>query len=536
MFSGPLAVLAVLHSATVTLGARYFRQAAGIPSFDHDFMIVGGGNAGGVVASRLGEVADYNALATEAGPSDKDVFDIQVLALAANIWFGSSVDWNFTTSPQVNAGNQILEYPRAKIRGEYGKLASPNVASLSEQGQYDPALHSKDGKLGVTAPFSDHPLNDLLLEATNQLSNEYPFLQDLNGGRPIGLGAHCRVGQAIIAHGSRSSSASAYLSHASDNVHVLLNTSVSRVVPTAESGGNDFRTIELRAGSDNATMKLTANKEVVVSAGVIQTPQRLLLSGIGPKDELDTLGITTFVDNPSVGKNFSDHVTISIKFLTDLPSTSFDETEALAQWKSNHTGRFALSQHMPQTGWVRFPEDSPPFRDGATDPTAGLNLPHVEVFFVGISEGQGGNMTLSVNIVDLTPVPRGSLTLATESPFDQPIIDPALLTSPLDTAILLEGFCDTPAPPSGGSIADEEVIRYIQNNANSFGHGAGTCSTAPFEVSWGVVDPDFRLRDVKGLRIVDASVLPFVASEHLQAPVYALAEWASDVIKCSHSS
>ncbi|KAF5346524.1 hypothetical protein D9756_007364 [Leucocoprinus leucothites] len=512
MIPGLPTVLTLFSFVAFVFGVQYFHHPAGLPTLEFDFIVVGGGNAGGVVASRLGEVEDYKILVIEAGPSDQDVFSVQVPALAADIWFGSSVDWNFTTPPQTNTNDRVLEYPRAKILGgcsshndmiynrgsrdDYNRWASttgddnlawdqirpfilktekwssPNDPSFSEQGHFNTSIHSSAGVLGVTAPYYNHPLNDLLLKATAELSDEYPFLQDLNDGRPIGLG----WGQATITHGFRTSSSTAYLANSGDNVHVLLNTLVTRVTSIDETGSNDFREVILASTPEGSTMKLIAKKEVILSAGVIQTPQLLLLSGIGPVDELKALGIEVFVDNPSVGKNFSDHITIPIKFSTDLPTSSFDETAALAQWKSNHTGRLALSQHLPQIGWVRFPQDSPPFKNGAVDPTAGPDSPHVEVFFVGVSEGSEENSTLSMNIVNLTPACRGSITLATSSPFNQPIIDPALLDSPLDTAILLEGFrsaqrllasntlsehilgLDTPASSSSGTITDDDVI------------------------------------------------------------------------------
>jgi choline dehydrogenase len=138
---------------------------------------------------------------------------------------------------------------------------------------------------------------------------------------------------------------------------------------------------------------------------MINTPQILLLSGIGPKDELGALGINTLIDNQSVGKNFSDQSAFPFAYSTDLEDTakyvfypthitpcrmahvglSFDITAALAQWNASHTGMLALSPHLPPVGWVRFPPDSKPFQDGSVDPSAGLNSPHVELFFLNVN-------------------------------------------------------------------------------------------------------------------------------------------------------
>ncbi|KAF5346456.1 hypothetical protein D9756_010021 [Leucocoprinus leucothites] len=581
--------VSLLPFAALAFATQYFQQPDDLPQVDYDFIVVGGGSAGAIVGGRLGEIEDYKILVIEAGPSNDDVFEAQVPGLSHSIGFGTRVDWNYTTAPQTNVSNRVLTYPRAMILGgcsshndmiynrgskdDYDRWATtieddnlswanmysyilkaekwspPNDPSYSEEGHYDPSVHDDNGKIGVTAPYYDHPFNDILFEAATELSEEFPLLEDLNNGRPIGLG----WGQATIAYGLRSSSATGHLASASDNVHVLLNSFVTRVLPVDE-GSNNFRKVELTTSPESPTLNITAAKEVILSAGMINTPQLLLLSGIGPKDELEALGLETIVDNPSVGKNFSDQSSIPLSYSTDLPATSFNQKDALAQWQSNHTGRLALAGHLPQMGWVRFPPDSEPFRNGLVDPTGGPNAPHIEIFFSSVNPGFGGNQTLGMNIVNLSPTSRGAITLASASPFDQPIIDPALLTSPVDSAILLEGFrsvqrlmasesfsknvfgLSRPQPSKNGTLTDEEVMNYIKTSASHFGHGVGSCSMAPAGASWGVVDPEFRVRDTEGLRVVDASVIPFVTSGHIQAPVYAIAEWASEVIKRSYQT
>ncbi|KAF5354115.1 hypothetical protein D9756_007319 [Leucocoprinus leucothites] len=613
MLLAAYSVLTLLTLIRAVLSAQYFQRSVDLPQVAYDFIVIGGGTAGGVVGSRLGEIRDHRVLVIEAGPSNQDVFDSQVPGLSHNIGYRTQFDWNFTTTPQNHVNNTILSYPRAMILGgcsshnemtytrgsqddydrwaattgddnlswknilpyiqKVEKWSTPNDPNLPEDDHFNSSVHNKDGMIGVTAPYFPHPFNDLLLNATREMNDEFPFLLDLNSGKPIGLG----WGQASIAHGLRSSSATAYLAHANDNVHILLNTHVTRILPSTNQS-HDFRTVEFTSGPEaTARHTLTAEKEIILSGGAIGSPQLLLLSGIGPREELEELGIEVIIDNPSVGRNFSDQVSVPVSFSTTLPPTDFDQMEALSQWKLDGTGRLALARHLSPIGWVRLAATSEPFKDGSPDPTGGQNSPHLEFFFGGISSlndstgignpppatkitavEQAGvisttrtenNLSLQIDVVDVNPVSRGSIKLSGPSLFDPPLIDPALLASSLDTAILTEGIrslqrlwsssafsehisgFSTPAPLS---TQTEDIVEYIKHASTPFGHGVGSCSMAPRGAEWGVVDPEFKVRGLKGLRIVDASVIPFIPSGHTQAPVYAIAEWASNVIRSTY--
>ncbi|KXN88671.1 Glucose dehydrogenase [FAD, quinone] [Leucoagaricus sp. SymC.cos] len=574
-----------------------------------DFKVRGGGTAGAVVGARLGEVSKYKILVIEAGPSNHDVFDSQVPGLAMKIGFQTAVDWNYTTVPQVNVNNAVINYPRAMLLGgcsshsthshfrilvqrfihvsnkqdqmvytrgsrdDYDrwakvtgndnlswdkilpyilkaeKLTSPNDPNFPEDGHFDPSYHSTTGAVSVSAAYYPHPFNDLMLNTTNELSKEFPFLLDVNSGRPLGIG----WGQTTVEHGFRSSAATSYIANARNNVHVLLQTRITRVLPV-DKERRDFRKVEFATKPEGPRMTLTAKKELILSAGAMNSPQILLLSGIGPKAELEAVGIENIVDNPSVGKNFSEQVALQINFTTSLPVTDFDEAAALTQWKLNHTGRLGVPLRLPQIGWHRLPASSEAFKNGSSDPTGGPDTPHVEFYFWGIgapSNSSTGTDDLSVgslitDVVNLNPASRGSITLSSSSPFDPPKIDPALLGSPLDAAILLEGVKSllrllssttfathiqgfTSSGPSSNDT--EAIINYMEHSASHWGHPVGSCAMAPHGATWGVVDPDFKLRGLNGLRVVDASVFPFVTSGHTQAPVYAVAELASEVIK-----
>ncbi|KXN88670.1 Glucose dehydrogenase [FAD, quinone] [Leucoagaricus sp. SymC.cos] len=572
MFSGHLNCLLLLSCARIALGVQYFQQPSDLPHDAYDFIILGGGTAGAVVGARLGEVSKYRILVIEAGPSNQDVFDSQVPGLAMKIGFQTAVDWNYTTVPQVNVNNAVINYPRAMLLGgcsshnqmvytrgsrdDYDrwakvtgndnlswdkilpyilkaeKLTSPNDPNFPEDGHFDPSYHSTTGAVSVSAAYYPHPFNDLMLNTTNELSKEFPFLLDVNSGRPLGIG----WGQTTVEHGFRSSAATSYIANARNNVHVLLQTRITRVLPV-DKERRDFRKVEFATKPEGPRMTLTAKKELILSAGAMNSPQILLLSGIGPKAELEAVGIENIVDNPSVGKNFSEQVALQINFTTSLPVTDFDEAAALTQWKLNHTGRLGAPLRLPQIGWHRLPASSEAFKNGSSDPTGGPDAPHVELFFEGIgapSNSSTGTDGLSVgslitDVVNLNPASRGSITLSSSSPFDPPKIDPALLGSPLDAAILLEGVKSllrllssttfathiqgfTSSGPSSNDT--EAIINYMEHSASHWGHPVGSCAMAPHGATWGVVDPDFKLRGLNGLRVVDASVF----AEELTSP------------------
>lgn len=341
------------YSIRSAFGALLVQSADDLPpGIDYDFIVAGGGTAGGVVASRLAENPEWNILVIEAGPSNRDIFASSVPGLLGQLQ-NTLVDWNYTTTPSPNG--LPVHYSRARILGgcsshngmvftrgsrddwdrwakivEDDGLKWDNIMpymlkaeklvrdseNQTEQGHIDPSLHGVDGKLFLSPGFSDHPINDMFLQATEEIPTEFPFLLDMNNGRPIGISWNLL---SIDSHAERSSSATAYVETSKDNLHVLFNTYVTRVLPVGND--KDFRGVEFAAGRQSTRKKLVARKEVILAGGVIGSPQALLNSGIGNRTELEAIGIKTLVDNPSVGRNFSDQVFGLGLFETTLPNT-----------------------------------------------------------------------------------------------------------------------------------------------------------------------------------------------------------------------
>ncbi|KXN84009.1 Choline dehydrogenase, mitochondrial [Leucoagaricus sp. SymC.cos] len=595
MFRRPL-LLSALLAIRSALGAVFFQGLDDLPQdVGYDFIVAGGGTGGGVVAGRLAENPNWRVLVVEAGPSNTDISATITPGLITELTH-TRVDWNYTTTTQPGANGRNANYTRAKMLGGCSShngmvytrgaradwdgwaeatgdegLKWDNMLPLffknehlvtdsenqTQVGHLDPKEHGHNGNVFVTTPFTVHPINDMMLQATKELPNEFPFVLDFNAGRPIGIAWNQFT---IDSHAQRSSSATAYVEISKDNLHVLLNTYVTRVVPVGN--GTNFRRIEIAASAQSERRQLTANKEVILSGGMIGSPQILLNSGIGKRDELEALGIETLVDNPGVGKNLTDQVYTIMLFNTTLPNTesvlrerqvqyenaymdnySFDMDTALAEWNTTRTGPLTLPGHLKnQILGIRLPDNVVPFsQHGFHDPSPGPTAPHIELYHSQISHSTPATIGGTVPI----PPDRGSITLSSSDPFAYPNIDFGLLSEDVDVAIMREAIRSArrlyEAPvfkdsvfgsvyPASNITSDEDLDTFIRGVAGPYEHGCCSAQMSPRGARWGVVDPDFRVKGTTGLRVVDASVMPTVPSGHTQAVVYGFAERASLLI------
>ncbi|EAU87019.2 aryl-alcohol oxidase [Coprinopsis cinerea okayama7 len=554
------------------------------PKTDYDFIVVGGGQAGCVVANRLTENPRFNVLVIEAGPSHEGVLDAQVPGFVFNL-SNTTYEYNYTSvaTPHLNnrvfpnsPSNQTIDgmfytrgsssdYDRwATVTGDsnwswkklfpyilkHERWVEPN-RDVDTAGMYNPKVHNTKGMTFVSLTNFPDDSDAKVRQAADEIGGDFRWNLDYNSGDPLGVG----WGQYTIGNGERSSAATAYLAPRylkRKNLHVLINHRVTKLLQTGHGGGHvpTFRTVAFQEEMNPSApiQKITARKEVILSAGAIGTPQ--------PK-----------VDLPSVGKNLTEHPAIAVSWKLGINGTfnsyvghascaprtnlgsflsSADPTlpeKWFQEWQNSRTGPLThIRTHS--AAFIRLPDDSPIYNQHP-DPSSGRSTPQFEI-----------PITLRIPLVfpplyfqwatkSFLLVTGGWVKLASTNVYDQPLIDVGMLKSEFDWYGLRETiraskrFFSAPAwesyqltlePPFNTDV-DEELNEAIKAAVSSGAHPVGTASMSPKNAQWGVVDPDLRVKKVKGLRIVDASIMPFIVSAHTQAAVYAIAERGSDLIK-----
>ncbi|RXW13839.1 hypothetical protein EST38_g12015 [Candolleomyces aberdarensis] len=542
----------------------------------YDFVIVGGGIGGSTVASRLSENPRFNVLLIEAGPTNEGVIEIAVPAFFTRI--NNTYSWGHVTTPQTGLNNRSLAFNQARVLGGssshngmvytrgssddfdlWGKVSEdrswswenlfpyflrneklvPPPGGRNASGQYDPRFHGTRGLTSVSLPWGGPTDFDLLAIKNAEQSNEIKFNLDVNSGKPSGL----VWVQATIGNGERSSAAVGALGgkvKERPNLTILLNTHATRVLPSKESRQLDIRTVEIVSVSSGNKTTVTAKKELIVSGGAFGTPHLLLNSGIGDKKELEDVKVKSIHHLPDVGKGLSDHLTFQVAWSANGVVRPVDTVAALEEWQTNRTGPLTEAVGH-QLVFSRIPADAPLFKEHG-DPAAGPNSPHIE-----ISLATRGSQ-VSAFVALLTPKSRGTVKIASNNPLDKPLIDTGYLTHPFDLLAFKEGariakrWYEGPAyegyitgflGPDPDTLSEREFDNALKAGASTWWHPVGTASISPKGAKHGVLDPELKVKGVKGLRVVDASAIPYVPTAHTQAAVYVLAERASDLIKAS---
>ncbi len=524
----------------------------------YDYIIVGGGSAGCVLAARLSEDPALRVLLVEAGGADRHPL-FRMPAGFAKMTKGRG-SWGWKTTAQRHMNGRVLNYTQAKVIGggssinaqiytrgaaaDYDEWANRHGASgwgyedvlpyfkKAEHNQrFANRFHGYGGPLGVSNPISPLPICEAFFQAGQELG--IPFNPDFNGDRQDGLGYY----QLTQRNACRSSTASAYLHpvRGRGNLHLELNVQILRIVIEQ---GRAVGVEMLRNGSRTAQI-VRAEREVVVSCGAIGSPKLLMQSGIGPADHLHALGVPVLHDLPGVGSNLQDHLDLFV--IAECTGDHTYDKYAKPHYAAWAGLQYLLLKNGPvasslfETGGFWYADQS------ARSPDIQLHLGLGSGIEAGVFKMRHSGVTL--NSAFLRPRSRGTVRLASADPMAAPLIDPNYWDDPYDRAMSIEGlklarellgqaamkrYVRKEVLPGGERASDADLFAYACANAKTDHHPAGTCRMG--SDAHAVLSPDLRVRGIEGLRVVDASVMPRVSSSNTNAPTIMIAEKGADHI------
>ena len=528
---------------------------------NYDYVIVGSGSAGSVLAGRLGEESDASILVLEAGGADRDPF-IRIPIGIGVMHEKRSHDWGYDTEPEPGLGGRSIEAMRGKVvggsssinniswvrgnRGDYDRWASKGLDSWSyahvlpyfrraetwEEGAN--TYRGGDGPLHIRRGRTVDPLFDAYQAAA--AAQGYPFTPDHNGATQDGIAR----AQNNIKGGRRHSLADAYLRPALARGNVTLETGAQAtriIMEGARATGIEY----VQGGK---TKQAHAANHVILSGGVFNSPQLLMLSGIGPADTLKELGITALVDLPGVGRNLQDHIAVIVNGTRPVPGPFVGELRA------DRMTLNIIRAHLFGTGPATV---FPGGMHGYIKTEPGLGAPDIQLMFRGVSTAphlwfpgirKPQADACGVRPVLLHPQSRGWLTLASSDPFDKVRIHQNFFAEQGDMDTLRRGvdvcrgiladpamddFRGRESAPGAEVTGTAEIEAWIRATAVTAHHPCATCVMGVGEDA--VVDSEFRVRGAENLRVVDASAMPDLVSGNINACVVMMAEKASDHIR-----
>ena len=523
----------------------------------YDYVVVGAGSAGCVLANRLSENGKHSVLLLEAGPVDRYMW-IHIPIGYGKTMFHKKYNWGFHTDPEPNMDNRRMYWPRGRglggsssingliyVRGQpedYDHWAALGNTGWSWQDVRPHFIRSEHNSRGASEHHggegpqwcSDiqprHELMDAIIRAGEELG--LPRNDDFNGATQEGVGYY----QLFTRRGWRCSSSVGYLRPARrrPNLHVHTNAHVTRVI----FEGTRAAGVEYKRGGK--TFTTAAAREVILAAGAIQSPHLLQLSGVGPAKPLQALGIPVVADLPGVGDNLQDHLQIRLIYRIAKPITTNDQLASLfgrvgmgLDWLLHKRGPLAVGINQGGLFARLMPES---------------RTPDIQFHFATVSADVAGGAPhpwsgCTFSVCQLRPESRGTVRLMSRDPMQAPSIRANYLDTELDrryaidslkyarrlaSTAALRPYISEEYRPGASARSDDELLEFARKYAQTIFHPSGTCKMGSDPMA--VVDPRLRVRGIAGLRVVDCSIMPTLVSGNTHAPAVMIGEKAAEMI------